>query len=160
EESRGALARSGSEDGRVDEGEVALIEEVAAGLLDLAADFQDGVLLRGTQPEMADVHEERGAVLLRTDGVVVGGRYDLERLHAELDAALRARLRAHDADDFDGGFLADALDRVPGGFVDFFPDDNALQVAAAVANDRKLDLPRGALVVQPAVDDDALPDVV
>src|SRR5204863_1085298 len=64
EEGGGALARGGGEDRRVDESEVALVEEVAAGLLDLAADFQHGVLLRGAQPEMADVHEERRAVLL------------------------------------------------------------------------------------------------
>src|SRR5439155_26813317 len=96
----------------------------------------------------------------RTDGVVLGGRRNIKKKHAELDAALRARLRAHDADDFDGGFLTDALDRVPRGLVDFLLHDDALQVAAAVANDRKLDLPQVTLVVQPAVDDDALPDVV
>ncbi len=79
EERRGPLARGGREDRRVDQHEVALVEEVADRLLDLAAHPQDGVLLRGAEPEVAVVHEERGAVLLRRDRVLGSPVEQLER---------------------------------------------------------------------------------
>src|SRR5205814_4994780 len=41
-----------------------------------------------------------------------------------------------------------------------FLEDHALQIAAPVANDRKLQLSRRALVVKPAVEGDLLTDVL
>ncbi len=87
EERRGPLAGGGSQDGRVDEGEVALVEEVADALLDLAADAQGGALAAGAQPEVAVLHQERRAVLLGSDRVVLREVEDLESLALDLDAA-------------------------------------------------------------------------
>ncbi len=67
EERRGPLAGGGSEDGRVDEREVALVEEVADPLLDLAPHPEGRALPAGAQPEVAVLHEERRAVLLGSD---------------------------------------------------------------------------------------------
>ena len=108
---------------------------------------------------MAEVHEKRRAVLLRRDRIVLGELNDLEGLDAELHAAGRARLAAHCAGDAHRRLLRDLLHRLPRLVGDFFLEDDALEIAAAVANDRKLQLPRSALVVEPAVDHDLLADV-
>ena len=72
EQRRGALAGRRGEDRRVDQREVALVEEVADRLLDLAAHPQRRPLAARAQPEVAVLHQERGAVLLGGDRVVLG----------------------------------------------------------------------------------------
>src|SRR5207249_9503691 len=71
EQRRRALARRRSQDRGIDEDEIALVEEVPDRLADLAADAQESVLLRRTEPEVAMIQEEIGPVLLRGDRVVV-----------------------------------------------------------------------------------------
>src|SRR2546430_17651982 len=65
-------------------------------------------------------------------------------------------LRAHRAGHAHARLLRDLFDRFPGLFRDFFLEDHALQVTAPVADDRKLQLARRALVVQPPIDGDFL----
>src|SRR2546423_1671512 len=82
-----AFCGVGGENRRIDQNEVALVEEIAASLLDFAADPQDRVLFRGAQPKMANVHQERRAVLLRRNWIVLRERDDLERFDSQLDSA-------------------------------------------------------------------------
>src|SRR5207244_6848874 len=80
EQRGGPFRRVRGEDRRVDENEVAVVEEIADGLFDLIADLQHGVLLRGAKPQVAEVHEKRRAVLLGRDRIVLGELNDLEGL--------------------------------------------------------------------------------
>src|ERR1700737_1236358 len=100
---------------------------------------------------MAEVHQERRAVLLRRDRIFGSRRQHLERLAAELPAPRRALLLAHRPGYADGRFLSHVFDRLPRLFADILPEDDALQIAAAVADDRKLEPSRAALVVAQAL---------
>ena len=91
EQRRRALARVGREDRRVDQREAVRVEVVAAGADDARAHAQDRVLARRAQPEVAVVHQEVGAVLLRRDRVLV------RLLHDAHVARRRARSRAASA---------------------------------------------------------------
>ena len=71
EQRRRALARRRREDRRVGEDEAARVEEVADRVDDLVADAQDRLLPRRADPEMAPIHQEVDAVLLRRDRVVL-----------------------------------------------------------------------------------------
>src|SRR5207249_3802721 len=155
-----AFGGVGGENRRIDQNEVALVEEIAASLLDFAADPQDRVLFRGAQPKMANVHQERGAMLLRRNWIVLRERDDLERFDSQLDSARCASFRADASGDAHRRFLRRLLDRAPSLFVDFLLHDDALQITAAIANNRKLQLASCALVVQPAADGDLLADAV
>ena len=62
--------------------------------------------------------------------------------------------------DLNGRLLRGPIGVVPRLLGDFLLRDDALHEPAAVPNDRKLQLPRGALVVQPAVDRDLLANVL
>ena len=78
EESRRPLASVGSEDGRIAEHEVALVEEAAAGGNDLVPDAQDGMLPLRAQPEVTVIEQKRRAMLFAGNGVILGDLKDLE----------------------------------------------------------------------------------
>src|SRR6185295_3210477 len=98
------------QDGRVDQREVAVVEEVADALLDLAAHPEGCALAAGAQPEVAVLHEERRAVLFGRDRVVLGESEDVEPGALDLDTRRRALVFLDRAADADGGLLGDALD--------------------------------------------------
>ena len=76
-EERGrALAGGGREDRRVDEREALVVEVVAHGLHHRVADADDRVLALRAQPQVAVLHQERGAVLLGRDREVVRRVHD------------------------------------------------------------------------------------
>src|SRR4051794_38740110 len=109
---------------------------------------------------MTVVHQEVGAVLFRRDRILARLAENLERLDAELHAARRATFFAHGSGDAHRRLLRRRIRRRPRLVVHFLLEHDALQVPAAVANDRKLQLPRGALVVQPADDADLFSDML
>jgi len=106
------------------------------------------------------VHQEVGAVLLGRDRIVGGGSEDLDRLHAELHSARRPTLGANRAGDANGRFLRHLIGRFPRLFADFFLENDALQITAAIADDRKNQLAGGSLVVQPPIDGDLFSDML
>src|SRR5581483_1663259 len=160
EQRRRSLSRVGGEDRRIDQDEIAIVEKVANRFLDLIANAQDRMLILRAQPEMAHVHEERGAVLFRCDRIILRGAEDLERFDAELDATLRALFRANLARHANRRLLRDGIGSVPRLRAHFLLEDDALQVTAAITNDGELQLARRALVVQPAADRDFLANVL
>src|SRR4051794_18723516 len=103
---------------------------------------------------MAVVHQKVGAVLLRRNRILRRGPEDFEGLDAELDAAGRTSLFSHRAGNTHRSFLRRRIRRRPRLLSHFLLEDDALQIPAAIPNDRKLQLPRGALVVQPPIDGD------
>src|SRR6185295_7097917 len=159
EERRGSLAGGGREDGRVDERELALVEEVADPLLDLATHPQGGALAAGAQPQVAVLHEERRAVLLGSDRVVLGEMEDLEALALDLDAGGRALVRLDEAGDANRRFLRHALDLRPFRLGHVVTSGHSLHGAAGRAHLQEGDLAAGALVVDPSRELDLLADV-
>src|SRR5207249_2472241 len=109
------LADRAGEDGRVDQDEVALVEEVADRLDHLVAHARDGDLAAAAQPQVAMFEQEGGAVLLWRDGEVVARSDDLQVRGGELDAARRARVGPHGARDLDRGLLGELRERLPRG---------------------------------------------
>src|SRR4030043_1895561 len=73
---RRPFAGARRQDGSIHEPEAAAIKKIADGLDDLGPDLEDGVLLARAQPEMAVLQQEWSAVLLGSDGIILG---DLER---------------------------------------------------------------------------------
>src|SRR6185312_4395874 len=160
EQVRGPLAGGGREDGRVDERELPLVEEVADALLDLAAYPQGGALPAGAQPEVTVLHEERRAVLFGGDGIVLGEAQDLEAARLDLDADRGALVLLDGAAHPDGGLLGDALDVRPGLFGDVLAAGHGLHDAAGGAHLEEGDLAAGALIVDPSRQLDLLADVL
>src|SRR5260370_5013227 len=58
EQSAGAFAGRGREDGRIGQNEAALVEKVTRGAYDLSSYPQDGALARRAHPAVAVLHEE------------------------------------------------------------------------------------------------------
>ena len=149
EEGRRPLDGGSRQDRRVDPDELALVEEVRDRLLHLRADAQHGVLLRRAHPEVAQVHEEVDAVLLRRDRVVLRLAQDLDGRRRHLVPARGALVLAHGSGDPERAFLGRALGGIPHFGRDIGARHDALEVPGSVADDEELDLSRGALVVEP-----------
>ncbi len=159
EQGRRPLAGARRQDGRVHEPEAAAVEEVADGLDDLGPDTQDGVLLRGPEPEVAVLHQERGAVLLERDRVFRRDLDDLELGHRQLEAARGALVGPDPAPDDEGGFLGQAVELLKEQGVLVGAEGRGLDEAGPVADEQEADLARRTLVVDPAPDLD-VPAVV
>ena len=160
EQRRGALARGRRQDRRVDVGEAAVVEEVADGLADLVADPHHGVLAFGAQPQVAVVEQEVGAVVLLADGELGGDVDRVQGRDLELVAAGGAVVGDQSAGDPHRRLLGQ-LDRgLPDRLVDLGAEDDALQVAEAVAQDDEAQLALLAPVVDPALDGDFLVHVL
>ena len=156
EEGRRALAGARRQDGRVHQAEAAAVEEVADGLDDLGPDAQDGVLLGRPEPEMAVLHQERGAVLLERDRIVLGHLDDLELGHGQLVAARGPLVRPDLAPDDERGFLGQAVELLEEGRILLGAEGRRLDDARAVAHEEEANLARRALVIDPAADLDVL----
>src|SRR3954453_23033882 len=109
---------------------------------------------------MAVVHQKVGAVLLRRNRILRRRAEDFEGLDAELDAAGRASLFPDGAGDAHRRFLRRRIRRRPRFLGHFLLEDDALQIPAAIPHDRKLQLPRRTLVVQPPIDGDLFADML
>jgi hypothetical protein len=157
EELTGAFAGVGSEDGWVGADEAVDVEVLGCGAHDGGADAEDGGLARGSEPEVAVLHEEVDAGFFELDGE--GGfygdfLYDGDVFDVELVAAGSAGVGADFAGDGEAGFEGEIFQ----GLEDFFGDggfgDDALDGAGAVAEDGEEQLARGAEVVEPAAEGD------
>src|SRR4051795_909478 len=109
---------------------------------------------------MTVVHQEVGAVLFRRNRILRRGPEDLERFDTKLDAAGRTSFFPHRAGDAHRRFLRRRIRRRPRLLGHFLLEDDALQVSAAIPHDRKLQLPRRTLVVQPPIDGDLFADML
>ncbi len=156
EKGRRPLAGARRQDGRVHEAEAAAVEEVPDGLDDLGPDAEDGVLFRGPEPEMAVLHQERGAVLLERDRVFRGDLDDLELGHGQLVAARGALVLADPAPDDERGFLGQPVELLEEERVLLGAEGRRLDDPRAVADEEEADLADRALVVDPAADLDVL----
>src|SRR5205085_9071428 len=95
EERRRALARGGCQDRRVAEDEAVSVEEVADGADDCVAHEEYGVLSARAEPEVAVIHQELRAVLLRRNRVALDALQDLGVHNVNLESARRSLVRAH-----------------------------------------------------------------
>ncbi len=152
EERRGPLDGRAGQDRRIDPDVLPLVEEVGDPLLDLRPHAQDRMLLRGAHPEMPLPHQEIDAVLLGRDRVVLRGPQDLDSRGRHLEAARRPLVLPDRAGDAQRALLRRPLGGLPDLGRDVGPGHDRLDVPGAVAHDQELDLPRGALVEQPALD--------
>ncbi len=163
EQGRRALAGARREDGRVHQPEPAAVEEIPDRLDDLGPDLENGVLLRGAEPEMAMLHQERRAVFLEGDGVVLGDLEGFQVLDVELETARRPFLFADPSPDDDRGFLGQGVELPEQRMVFFGAEDRRLDDPRAVPDEEKPHLAARPLVVDPAADLDGLagmpPDV-
>ena len=105
EQGAGVLADGAREDRRVDEGEAALVEEIAHRLDHLVTHPGDRDLAPAAQPQMPVLEQEGGAVLLGTDREVGARAEDVEVARRELDPAGAPRIGPHGAGHRDRGFL-------------------------------------------------------
>ncbi len=155
----GAFACGRSKDRRIGESESAIVEVVACRLDDLGANPQDRRLPRRAQPEMAMLHQELDAVLLGRDGIRIVRIDALQNLRiadVHLVAAGSALVGAHLAGDDHAGFLGQALDRLEQFGRDRVLGDDALDDAAAVAENGEQQFAALAQVVEPAANGDGL----
>ncbi|OQC35304.1 MAG: hypothetical protein BWX64_02517 [Acidobacteria bacterium ADurb.Bin051] len=156
EERRGPLARRGGEDRRVDPDEVALVVEVVDPLLDLAAHPQRRPLPARTEPEVAVLHQEGDAMLLRGDREVVREVIDPEVGEEQLEAARGAAVGPHRAHGADRRLLRHPLHLAPGLGREVLPAGDRLDDAGAVAELEEGDLAARALLDEPAAQGDRL----
>jgi len=124
------------------------------GLLDGIADPEDGVLARGTEPEVAVLHQKGGAVFLGGDGIILGHLQNLQGPDRKLIAGRRPFVLPHHSPDDDGRFLGDLLPQFEGLLIHLVPGHHPLDNAGAVPDLQEVDLARGPLVVQPALEGD------
>ncbi len=151
----------GVKNGRVDEGEAVVVEVVADGPHDLRAHPQDGRLTARAQPQVAVIHEEVGAVLLRRDGVLAGAGADhFEGRDGELVRVGVLGVGLHLARDAQGGLLREAVGRGEGLGADVVEAHDGLHDAGAVAHLEEDQLLAGAAVVEPPLEGDGLADVL
>src|SRR2546423_7570654 len=94
EERRRALASGGRQYRRVAEDEAVAVEEVADGADDCVAHEEDGVLTARAKPQMAVIHQELRAVLLRRNGVALDALQNFGVNNVNLEAARRALVGA------------------------------------------------------------------
>src|SRR4030043_26624 len=156
EKSRRPFARARRQDGRVHEAETASVEEVADGLDDLGPDTEDGMLFRGAEPEVAVLHQERGAVLFERDRIVLGHLDDIEVGDGQLESAGRPLVLADAAPDDERGLLGQPAELLTDGRVLVGAEGRRLDKARPVADEEEADLARRALVIKPAADFDVL----
>src|SRR5690606_11714053 len=148
-----------SEDGSVDEGEVAAVEEVAVRPHDGVPHAQDRVLPPAPVPQMPMVHQEISDVFLGTDGIV-GGRSNLAELrHGELEHPSVLGMSRHHAADTQGSLLGQSASRFERVWCVVFAD-HTLNDPRAIADLQKLELLATAFVVQPPLELDAFSDMV
>ena len=140
----------GREHRRIEEHEAAIVEKIAARLLDLAAHAQDGILLRRANPQMAQVVQKRDAMLLVRDRIVARGADDLETFRRQLIAAGRALVLAHEAGHLQRGLLAQMICRRERLGAEVVERRDALADAGAVAHLQEMNLAAGAPVVEPS----------
>ena len=108
---------------------------------------------------MAVLHQEVDAVLLGRDriGIALGNAlHDLGGFHLEFVAARGAFVGAHLPGDDQGGFLRQALERVPHLGRNLALDDHALHQTGAVADDGEEQLAALPQVIEPAANGDRL----
>src|SRR5256712_4243986 len=152
-EQRGrALAGRRCQDRRVDQHEVALMEEIADRLGDLAPEPQECMLLRGAQPEVAVVEEKVGAVLLRADRIVVRQLVNHDRPELHLVAPRGAIVLADDSGHLQRRFLRHFLAGLEDRGADLRLEGHRLRVPGPVTDDQEGQLALLPLVVQPAAD--------
>ncbi len=111
---------------------------------------------RGPEPEMAVLHQERGAVLLERDRVLGGDLDDLDLLHGQLEAARGPLVLADSAPDDNRGLLGQPVELLEEERVLLGAEGGRLDDPRAVADEEEADLARRALVVDPAADLDVL----
>ena len=145
-----ALARAGREDRGVHVEEALAVHEVAEGGDDLGAHAQDRLLARRTQPQVAVIHQEVGAVLLGSDRIALGHRDHAHRLKPHLDAPGGARVRAQDAADHERGLLGEAVTRLPLLRRQILDSGHALHHPGPVPHQQELDLAARPSVREPA----------
>src|SRR6185369_1276811 len=108
EQCRRTLARCGSQNWGIGERESAIIEEISSRLNDLGAYPQNRCLARGTDPQMAMVHQEIDAMFLQRNRkriVVLHALQDLHVRHIQLISARSAFVSPHLALNDDARFL-------------------------------------------------------
>src|SRR5438270_2122627 len=160
EERAGMLADRAGENGRVDQREVALLEEIANRLHDFVAHVRDRNLLLGAQPQMAVLEQIRDAVLLGGDRKLGARPEDLQVRRLELDAARRARIGPDTPRHLERSLLSKFPERIPDFRRYIFLGDHRLQVARAVPHDDERDLPARAGRRHPAAHGNRLPGVL
>ena len=106
------------------------------------------------QPQVTVIHQKFDAVFLGRDWIFAlqcgDGREMTE--HAEFNAARRALVGPHDADDANALLLPQPLGRLEDLFGHVGPEHRGLHEAAAVAQLEELQLALAALVGQPGVE--------
>src|SRR5271157_5199780 len=108
---------------------------------------------------MADVEQERDAVLLGSDRIVDRRRTDLEPLERKLETSGRAFVLAHDPAHFERGLLPDMVRRGEALIADVRGRGDALAYPASVADQKEVDLAARAAVVEPSAKRDFFADV-
>src|SRR4051794_30581762 len=100
------------------------------------------------------------AVLLGTDGVVLGDLQDLKALAIELDPALGALVLTDLAGQYYRRFLGQLIELFEGriGNVTLYPDD--LDDPRTVAHQKEADFSGAALVINPSAKRDGLTDML
>src|SRR5262249_14380116 len=101
-ERAGAFAGGGREDGRIGQGESALVKKITHGADDLRAHPQDGGLARRAHPQVAVLHQEVGAVFFASNGkrVVLGNAlHDFNVAHVKFVTPGGAFVGANFTDD-------------------------------------------------------------
>jgi hypothetical protein len=150
EKGGGPLAGGGGEHGAVDENVSALIEEVPAPLADLVADPEQGVGAGGAQPEVAVIQEELRAVVLGSDGIVLGGVEDPEVLQSHFVASGGPGFLPDGPPHLQGGLLSQGAARGEDFGGDLLRHHHALEIAGPVPHHQEPHLPRLPAGVEPA----------
>ena len=134
----------------------AAVEEVPDGLDDLRPDPEDGMLFLRAQPQVSVLHQERRAVLLRRDRIILGHLKDLDLLDGELVASRRPFVLPDMPPDDDRGLLGQGIEGPEQGMFLFRREDRRLDDPRSVSDEEEPDFAARALVVNPAADLDVL----
>ena len=129
-----------------------VVEVVADGVDDLVADAEDRLLARRADPQVAVIHQEVDAVLLRRDRIVLRFSDDLEAGDVDLVAAGRARVGAGRAGHRQRRLLRQVIGAAERLFADCRLRHDALDEAGPVAQRQEVNLAARPAVVQPAAE--------
>src|SRR5690606_39070699 len=126
------LADGPGQDRGVDQGKIALIEEVADGLDHLMADPGNGHLPPAPEPEVSMLEEESRPMFFRGERTVGTRSEDFEIGYRQLEAARRPCVGPDGAGHGETRFLWQRLELLPDALGDFLPGQYALQLPGAV----------------------------
>ena len=158
-ERTGAFAGRRCDDGRIRQGETALIEEISRSLDDLSPNAQNRRLTLRPHPEMAVLHQEISAMLFGSNRVGRRLGHALHHMHVghiEFVAAMGALVSADFSLHDHTRFLREGLNGIEDLRRHRILRYHTLNDAGAVTKLREQQLPAFAQVVKPAADRDRL----